>query len=141
MFTEFAPLKSGFQKEKFTIDNATGELKYKDKQTQIGVHKVTIIATDVAGNEAEQLITVSVEVVDTIKPAQPTFTFTDTGSLDNDGITNNNVITVNNLEVGATWQYSISGDNGFVDGTGNNFTIDCLSPFLLTLSIVCPLFF
>jgi hypothetical protein len=33
------------------------------------------------------------------------------------------VTTVNNLEVGATWQYSISGDNGFVDGTGNNFTL------------------
>jgi hypothetical protein len=26
-------LKSGFQKEKFTINNTTGELKYKDKQT------------------------------------------------------------------------------------------------------------
>jgi hypothetical protein len=25
--------------------------------------------------------------------------------------------------VGATWQYSISGDNGFVDGTGNSFTL------------------
>jgi hypothetical protein len=26
-------LKSGFQQEKFTIDNATGELKYKKEQT------------------------------------------------------------------------------------------------------------
>jgi hypothetical protein len=41
----------------------------------------------------------------------------------NDGITNNGLITVNGLEVGATWQYSISGDNGFVDGTGNSFTL------------------
>jgi hypothetical protein len=54
-------LKSGFQKEKFTINSATGELRYKDKQTQVGDHKVTIIATDIAGNETEQLITVSVE--------------------------------------------------------------------------------
>jgi hypothetical protein len=23
----------------------------------------------------------------------------------------------------ATWQYSISGDNGFVDGTNNSFTL------------------
>jgi hypothetical protein len=60
--------------------------------------------------------------VDIVKPAQPTFDFVDTG-LDNDNITNNGVITVNGLEVGATWQYSISGDNGFVDGTGNNFTL------------------
>jgi hypothetical protein len=54
-------LKSGFQKEKFTI-NAAGELKYKEKQTQTGDHKVTIIATDSAGNETEQLITVSVKI-------------------------------------------------------------------------------
>jgi hypothetical protein len=33
------------------------------------------------------------------------------------------VITINNLEVGATWQYSISGDNGFTNGTGNSFTL------------------
>ncbi|CAC9549118.1 hypothetical protein [uncultured Gammaproteobacteria bacterium] len=227
-------LKSGFQKEKFTINSTTGELKYRDKQTQISDHKVTIVATDTAGNETEQLITVSVKefsfstsiawnnigddnkinanemaattlsgtvaiigtvtsinissivftqggtaihtisnnipsvdsdntwtlandntwtskltqgdytvtvnlsgdrngvnvtglnsittAVDIVKPAQPTFDFVDTG-LDNDNITNNGVITVNNLEVGATWQYSISGDNGFVDGTGNNFTL------------------
>jgi hypothetical protein len=64
--------------------------------------------------------------VDTVKPAQPTFTLEDTGLLDSDGITNNGVFTVNGLEVGTTWQYSISGDNGFVDGTGNNF----MHPFL-----------
>jgi uncharacterized phosphosugar-binding protein len=36
--------------------------------------------------------------VDIVKPAQRTFDFVDTG-LDNDNITNNGVITVNNLEV------------------------------------------
>ncbi|CAC9623987.1 hypothetical protein [uncultured Gammaproteobacteria bacterium] len=229
-------LKDGNQKGKFTIDNATGKLKYKDKQTQVGQHKVTIIATDIAGNETEQLITVSVEesslstsvvwnsigddkkinanematatlsgtvviigtvtsirissivfkkdntvahtisnnlpkinsdntwsldnddtwtskltqsdytvtvylsgdggnggnvrdsnfittAIDTVKPDQPTFTLEDTGLLDNDGITNNSVITVSGLEVGATWQYSISGDNGFTNGTGSSFTL------------------
>ena len=229
-------LKSGFQKEKFTINSTTGELRYKDKQTQVSDHKVTIIATDIAGNETEQLITVSVEesslstsvawngigddneinasdmataalsgtvviigtvtsisissivfkkdntdihtisnnlpkinsdntwsldnddtwtskltqsdytvtvylsgdggnggnvrdsnfittAIDTVKPDQPTFTFEDTGLLDNDGITNNSVITVSGLEVGATWQYSISGDNGFTNGTGSSFTL------------------
>ncbi len=227
-------LKSGFQQEKFTIDNATGELKYKKEQTQVSVHKVTIIATDVAGNETEQLITVSVKSailstsvtwngigddgkinademaaatlsgtvevigtaslisissivfkkdnvaihtiasnlpninsdntwslgnsnawtskftqggyytitvnlssnsgsiigsgstiteINTVKPAQPEFTLEDTGLADNDGITSNGVITISNLESNATWQYSISGDNGFIDGTGNSFTL------------------
>ena len=114
-------LKGGDQKEKFTINNTTGELKYKDKQTQVGNHKVTIIATDVAGNKAEQLITVSVKI-GTIKPAKPTFSFVDTGLLDNDGITNNGVIIVSGLKAGATWEYSISGDNGFTRGTGS-FTL------------------
>ncbi len=61
--------------------------------------------------------------IDTGKPAQPTFTLVDTGSLNNDGITSNGLITVNGLEAGATWQYSISGDNNFVNGTGNSFTL------------------
>jgi hypothetical protein len=33
--------------------------------------------------------------------------FIDTGSSNSDGITNNNTITINDLEVGETWQYSI----------------------------------
>jgi hypothetical protein len=45
---------------------------------------------------------------------RPIFDFVDTGLLNNDGITNNSLITAYDLEVGATWQYSISDDNGFV---------------------------
>jgi hypothetical protein len=33
-------LKDGDQKEKITIDNTTGEIKYKEKQTQIETQKV-----------------------------------------------------------------------------------------------------
>jgi hypothetical protein len=61
--------------------------------------------------------------IDTGKPAQPEFTLVDTGLSDNDGITSNGLITVNGLVVGATWQYSVSGDNGFVNGSGNSFTL------------------
>jgi hypothetical protein len=46
--------------------------------------------------------------VDRGKPAQPEFILEDTGLLNNDGITNNGVITINNLEVGVTWQYSVN---------------------------------
>jgi hypothetical protein len=59
---------------------------------------------------------------DITKPVKPTFDLVDTGLSDNDGITNNGVITVNNLEVGATWEYSING-NGFVNGTDNSFML------------------
>jgi hypothetical protein len=33
------------------------------------------------------------------------------------------VITINNLEVGATWQYSVNGGNDFINGTGSSFTL------------------
>jgi hypothetical protein len=42
--------------------------------------------------------------------------------LDNDGITNYDMITINNLEVNATWQYSINGSD-FINGTGSNFRL------------------
>ncbi|CAC9606802.1 hypothetical protein [uncultured Gammaproteobacteria bacterium] len=115
-------LKDGNQKEKFTIDNATGELKYKKEQTQVSVHKVTIIATDVAGNETEQLITVSMKS-DITKPVKPTFDFEDTGLLNNDGVTSNGMITVSDLEVGSTWKYTTNGSD-FQDGSNNSFTLE-----------------
>ncbi|AYQ57298.1 alpha integrin [Bathymodiolus thermophilus thioautotrophic gill symbiont] len=63
-------LKEGNQKDKFTI-NIAGELKYKQKQTQAETHKVSIIATDTAGNEVEQLITVSVKNPPSVPPEPP----------------------------------------------------------------------
>ena len=82
--------------------------------------------------------------VDTVKPAQPTSDFVDTGSLNNDGITYNGVITVNNLEVGATWQYSISDDNGFVDGrpvsTKSNIGRSGGHPVLETKTVIVILY-
>jgi hypothetical protein len=46
----------------------------------------------------------------------------DTGSSATDGITNVATVNVRNLEVGATWQYSINGAD-FVDGVGTSFTL------------------
>jgi hypothetical protein len=40
----------------------TGILTYKAVQTSVHNDTVTIVATDVAGNKAEQLITVSVKI-------------------------------------------------------------------------------
>jgi hypothetical protein len=75
---------------------------------------VTIVATDVAGNKTEQLINCMNDIITFLKDNATT------GLLDNDGVTSNGLITVNGLETGATWQYSISGDDGFVDGTGSS---------------------
>jgi hypothetical protein len=66
---------------------------------------------NLSGNDSNVTDSSSITTtIDTVKPDQPVYSLEDTGSLNNDGITNNGVITINNLEVGATWQYSISGD-------------------------------
>ncbi|CAB5501490.1 hypothetical protein THERMOS_1396 [Bathymodiolus thermophilus thioautotrophic gill symbiont] len=61
--------------------------------------------------------------INKIVPATPTLNFTDTGSVNDDGITNNGIITVGDLESDTTWQYSINGGVNFTNGTGNSFTL------------------
>jgi hypothetical protein len=51
----------GTNADKFSITTDTGILTYKAIQTSVHNDTVTIVATDVAGNKAEQLITVSVK--------------------------------------------------------------------------------
>ncbi len=52
------------------------------------------------------------------------FTFKETGLLNNDGVTNDNTITVNGLKEGETWRYSIDSGNNFIPGTGRSFTLN-----------------
>jgi hypothetical protein len=51
------------------------------------------------------------------------FTFKETGLLNNDGVTNDNTITVNGLKEGETWEYSINSGGTFIPGTGRSFTL------------------
>jgi len=61
--------------------------------------------------------------VDTTAPAVPVIKLdSDTGFSATDGITNNKIVNVTGLEVGAKWQYSVNGAN-FVDGTGTSFNL------------------
>jgi hypothetical protein len=100
----------------WTLDNNN---TWTSKLTQ-GNYTVTV---NLSGNGGSVTNPSSIAIaVDIVKPSQPKFTLEDTGLLDDDGITKNGMITVSDLEVGATWQYSIS-DNGFVDGIGNSFTL------------------
>jgi hypothetical protein len=51
------------------------------------------------------------------------FTFKETGLLNNDGVTNDNTITVNGLKEDEAWRYSIDSGNNFIPGTGRSFTL------------------
>jgi hypothetical protein len=52
------------------------------------------------------------------------FTFKETGLANNDGVTNDNAITVNGLKEGETWEYSINSGGTFISGTGRSFTLN-----------------
>jgi hypothetical protein len=51
------------------------------------------------------------------------FTFKETGLANNDGVTNDNAITVNGLKEGETWEYSINSGGTFISGIGRSFTL------------------
>ncbi|ADG93164.1 hypothetical protein Arnit_1508 [Arcobacter nitrofigilis DSM 7299] len=63
-------------------------------------------------------------IVDTTLPGLITnFTEVDTGTLDNDRITNNGKISFTGLEAGATWEYTTDGGSTWQKGSGNSFTL------------------
>ncbi|CAB5498602.1 integrin alpha [Bathymodiolus thermophilus thioautotrophic gill symbiont] len=90
----------------------------------------TIIINLLGKDGFDEVITFSVSsvapTIDIIAPATLSFSFTDTGSDQTDGITSNAEIIVSGLEVGATWFYCTDGgDSGIaILGEGNSFTLD-----------------
>lgn len=86
-----------------------------------GNHTVSATAIDAAGNSsAPAQLTVGVDTT----VAAPTLALaSDTGSSNNDGITNVGTINVGGLEAGATWQFSTDGGANWTAGTGTSFTL------------------
>jgi hypothetical protein len=78
------------------IDNTwtlANDSTWTSKLTQ-GDYTVTVNLSGNSGNVTDSSAITT--AIDTVKPAQPVFSFVDTGLLDNDGITSNGVITINN---------------------------------------------
>jgi len=79
--------------------------------------------TDVAGNVSVHGAATSI-TVDTTTPAAPSVALaSDTGSSNTDGITNNSIVNVSGLEVGATWLYSVDGGSTWQTGSGSSFEL------------------
>jgi subtilisin-like proprotein convertase family protein len=78
---------------------------------------------DVAGNVQKTVTTLEQITVDTKAPTGGSIALEqDTGN-PNDGVTTNGKILVTDLEVGATWEYSIDGGVNWTQGVGNSFTL------------------
>ncbi|MGV1080855.1 MAG: beta strand repeat-containing protein, partial [Candidatus Nanopelagicales bacterium] len=52
----------------------------------------------------------------------PTLAIADVGELTNDGLTSKDIVTVGNLELGATWQYTVDGTT-WKTGSGTSFVL------------------
>ena len=83
-----------------------------------GVFEVKVRQTDLAGNVSdERAVTVRTEI-----PAPTIRLAADTGTT-GDLITSNGTILVEDLQSGATWQYSFNAGSQWQDGSGSQFTI------------------
>lgn len=92
-----------------------------------GVNVVIVKATDTAGNSNSTSITYTLDTTnpdalgialhsDTTNQGSPGFS--------SDGITNDNLVNVTNLEAGATWQYSVDGADWIEGGDIHGFTLE-----------------
>ena len=84
---------------------------------------IQVKQVDTAGNVSSVTSSASNMTVDTSVSA-PTFILSsDTGGSGSDRITNNGVINVSGIEVGAVWQYSVDGGSTWNTGSDSSFTL------------------
>ena len=85
-------------------------------------YSVQVVNTDTNtfGNSSD----VFTLTIDTRAPSAPGLALADdTGSNTADGITSNRIMTVRNIEAGATWEYSTDGGTNWNPGTGTTFEL------------------
>ncbi|WP_245392789.1 Ig-like domain-containing protein, partial [Salinicola halimionae] len=82
----------------------------------------TATTTDVAGNASGTSNQFSLNI-DTGTPTTPTPTLTTDTGTNGDGITSDATINVDNLEDGATWEYSTDGGTNWTTGSGTSFEL------------------
>ncbi|NHC04185.1 type I secretion C-terminal target domain-containing protein, partial [Acinetobacter sp. 187] len=80
-----------------------------------------VTAADAAGNTIGPKTVVGGK--DTIAPDELSYDFNDTGLIADDGVTNDGVIKIANLESGATWEYSLDGGKNWQKGSGQEIEL------------------
>lgn len=87
-----------------------------------GGRAITVSATDVAGNSTN--ITTAPIIIDRVAPSTLGVQLAvDTGLLNTDGITNNAIINIRNLEPGGEWEYSTNAGASWSAGSDTSFEL------------------
>jgi hypothetical protein len=88
-----------------------------------GPHKLSATITDTAGNESPKSNPTTV-TVDTAADSDVTLSFVDTGSSTSDTITNDNTVTLTNIDSDSTYKYSLDNGTTWKTGTGSSFELE-----------------
>ncbi|MCP9799164.1 bluetail domain-containing putative surface protein, partial [Cyanobium sp. Lug-B] len=111
---------------RYSLDNATTwtpGIGTSFTLTGDGTKTAIVQQTDLAGNTSNSSAALSF-TLDATAPAIPTLSLdTDSGTYNNDGITNSGGVNVTGLEASAIWQYSTNGGTTWVNGSGSTFTL------------------
>jgi hypothetical protein len=106
-----------------TYNAMTGRIT-PSNELQDGTYAFTYTLSDDVDNESGKSPAINI-IIDTVPPSTGSIALTaDTGSSSSDGITYNGEITVNGLESGSTWEYSIDSGINWTTGSGSSvFTL------------------
>ena len=114
-------IKSGFEPAAGTVAFANGSFTYAPHADASGPDTFAIVIDDGHGGTTEQVVSVTINTLDTSAAAPSATLATDSG-LAGDGITNVGTVDVSGLATSATWQYAVNGGN-FITGTGTSVTL------------------
>lgn len=101
---------------------ATGSTQINLPQGSYPAGSVQVKITDATGEITAQ--TDQAYTIDMAAPQTPFLSLvSDTGTSRNDLVSSSGVVKVNNIEAGATWQYSLDGGKTWINATGNTFEL------------------
>ncbi|ENV32975.1 Ig-like domain-containing protein [Acinetobacter gerneri] len=101
---------------------ATGSTQINLPQGSYPAGSVQVKITDATGEITAQ--TDQAYTIDMAAPQTPFLSLvSDTGTSRNDLVSSSGAVKVNNIEAGATWQYSLDGGKTWINATGNTFEL------------------
>ena len=107
-----------------SIDSATGEVTLTTVPDYVGqsAYDFTVIATDTAGNESLSKA-LTLNIIETAPLVPEISLAVDTGLSTGDNISQDGLVNVSNIKLGASWEYSLDNGENWVQGAGSSFNI------------------